>query len=221
VDAARQAVSGGDGVSGRLVVSASLSYGALEVLPRVKQLAERHPRLQVDLRLEDHLVDLVGEGVDIAIRAGSAPPDSTAYVAHTLSEMRRILVASPAFQRRHGAVRKPSDLVQRPCLVQVTLAGLGIPWRLERDGVVYTIEVAGQVRVNAPLALRDLALAGAGIAYIPDFVVTRELAAGTLRRVLPGWSSPPLRAVAIHRTELRDSARVRAFLAAFGAPAER
>lgn len=217
VQAARESASGSDQVSGRLVVSASLTYGALEVVPRIKRLTEQHPRLSIDLRLEDHLVDLVGEGVDIAIRAGSLPPDSTSYVAHPLADMRRILVASPAFQRRHGAVREPSDLSRRPCLVQVTLAGLPIPWKLERDGSACTIDVGGQLRVNAPLALRELALVGAGIAYIPDFVVASELVAGSLRRVLPAWSSSLLRAVAIHRVELRDSPRVRAFLAAFAA----
>lgn len=217
VQAARESASGSDQVSGRLVVSASLTYGALEVVPRIKRLAEQHPRLSIDLRLEDHLVDLVGEGVDVAIRAGSMPPDSTAYLAHPLADMRRILVASPAFQRRHGAVREPSDLPRRPCLVQVTLAGLAIPWKLEREGSSCTIDVRGQLRVNAPLALRELALVGAGVAYIPDFVVATELGAGTLRRVLPAWSSPLLRAVAIHRVELRDSPRVRAFLAAFAA----
>lgn len=218
VELAREAAAAPQAVSGRLVVSASLTYGALQVLPRVRQLVERHPRLSIDLRFEDHHVDLLAEGVDVAIRAGAPPPDSTAYVAHALADMRRVLVASPAFLRRHGAVRDPGELVSCACLLQVTLAGHVIPWKLERGAEQCTPEVRGQLRANAPLALRDLAVAGAGIAYIPDFVVERELTAGRLRRVLPAWRSPSLRAVAIHRRELRDAPRVRAFVSSFAEP---
>lgn len=219
VEDARAAVSEPGGVAGRLVVSVSLSYGMLEVVPRVKRLSELHPRLEVDLRLEDQLVDLVGEGVDIAIRAGSAPPDSTAYVAHPLTEMQRVLVASPGYLRRQGALREPGELGARACLVQVTLAGQAVPWRVARAGSELLVPVHGALRASAPLALLELAVAGAGVAFLPDFVVARALAEGRLRRVLPEWSSPPLRAVAIHRAELRSAPRVRAFLGAFAHPA--
>ena len=162
--------------------------------------------------LEDQLVDLVGEGVDVAIRAGTPPPDSTAFVAHPLATMDRLLVAAPRWLRKHGTPREPEQLTRRPCLVQVTLAGAVVKWWLRRKDEDRTIEVHGQLRSNAPIALRDLAVQGAGIAYLPDFLVAGDLAAGRLRRVLPEWSSPPWRAVAIHRAELRGAARLRAFL---------
>lgn len=215
VEEARASVRSSDEVRGRLVVSASLTFGVVEVLPRLAKLAERHPHLVVDLRLEDQLVDLIGEGVDVAIRAGSAPPDSTAYVAHPLVEMERWLVASPAWLRRNGTPREPAQLTKKPCLVQVTLAGATIPWRLRRGEEERSVVVDGPLRSNAPLALRDLALAGMGVAYLPDFLVAKDITAKRLRRVLPDWTSPPLRAVAVHRAELRGAPRVRAFLEAF------
>jgi DNA-binding transcriptional LysR family regulator len=82
------------------------------------------------------------------------------------------------------------------------------------------VEVDGSIRSSAPLALRDLAIAGAGIAYVPDWLVVDDLAAGRLRRVLPAWASLPITASAVYRAELRGDARVTAFLGLFpGRPA--
>jgi DNA-binding transcriptional LysR family regulator len=169
----------------------------------------------IDLRLEDQLVDLVGEGVDVAVRAGSPPPDSTSVVAHPVFRMRRVLVAAPRWLRRHGAIREPAQLSSRPCLLQVTPGGVAIRWSLVEEGgsgEPLVVDVEGQLRTNAPSALRDLALSGAGVAYLPDWLVAADLENGTLKRVLPKWSSAPLTAWAIYRAELRGAPRLRAFL---------
>jgi DNA-binding transcriptional LysR family regulator len=126
--------------------------------------------------------------------------------------MDRILVAAPRWLRKHGTVRDPPQLAGRECLVQVTPAGSVIRWRLRRGDEEQTVEVRGHICTNAPLALRDLAVDGAGIAYLPAWLVTDDLARGRLRRVLPDWSSPPIIAYAIHRAELRGAPRLRAFL---------
>jgi DNA-binding transcriptional LysR family regulator len=215
VDDARAAVSGKKGVHGRLVVSTSLTFGTSVIVPRLTMLSDRHPHLLVDLRLEDQLVDLVGEGVDVAVRAGSPAPDSTALIAHPILTMHRVLVASPRWLRKHGTPREPEQLDRHACLIQVTPAGTVIPWTLRKADTsedTRTFEVHGRLRTNAPSALRDLAIDGAGIAYLPDWLVTDALEAGVLRRVLPGWSSAPITAWAIHRRELRGAPRLRAFL---------
>ena len=215
VEDARAAVSGKKGVSGRLIVSTSLTFGTSVIVPRLAKLSERHPHLVVDLRLEDQLVDLIGEGVDVAVRAGSAPPDSTALIAHPILTMDRVLVASPRWLRKHGTPREPEQLRRHPCLIQVTPAGSVIPWTLrhaDAGHITKTVEVDGRLRTNAPSALRDLAIDGAGIAYLPDWLVAEALERGTLRRVLPGWSSASITAWAIHRLELRGAPRLRAFL---------
>lgn len=217
---ARSAVGRNPTVRGTLVVSTSLTFGAEVIVPRLGRLVEAHPELVIDLRLEDRLVDVVGEGVDVAVRAGAPPPDSTAFVAHPIFSMERILVASPRWLRKHGTPREPLQLATRPCLIQVNPAGSIVRWRLRRKETEHTVEVRGQLRTNAPLALRDLAVDGAGIAYVPDWLVRDDLAAGRLRRVLPGWASPPLTAWAIHRTELRGAPRLRAFLGALPGDAQ-
>jgi DNA-binding transcriptional LysR family regulator len=214
VEEARQAVRGKRGAHGRLVVSASLTFGASVIVPCLPALAERHPHLVIDLRLEDQLVDLVGEGVDVAVRAGSPPPNSTAVVAHPIFSMQRVLVAAPRWLRKHGAVREPEQLARHACLIQVTPAGTVIPWSLSREGAAEAtvVEVYGRLRTNAPSALRDLALEGAGVAYLPDWLVAADIERGSLRRVLPQWSSNALNAWAVYRAELRGAPRLRAFL---------
>ena len=205
-----------DSVRGRLTVSASLTFGTMLVVPRLPALARAHPRLVIDLRLEDHLVDLIGEGVDVALRAGASPPDSTAYVAHPLMTMERILVASPAWLRKQRSPRTPEELGEATGLIQVTPRGATIRWALQptgRPAELRHIEIAGSLRSNAPLALRDWARAGAGIAYVPDWLVQADLADGTLQRVLPQWSSPPITAWALYRAELRGSPNLKALLA--------
>ncbi len=214
VEAARDSVRSTKAVRGTLVVSASVTFGNVVVVPRLAKLADKHPHLVIDLRLEDRLADLVGEGVDVAVRAGSPPPDSTALVAHPVFAMCRLLVASPRWLRKNGVPRQPEQLAGRPCLVQVTPSGTTIRWELHRGEEQRTVEVHGPIRTNAPITLRQLAVDGVGVAYLPDWLVTADIEAGRLKRVLPGWSSRPQPAWAIYRTELRGAPRLRAFLEA-------
>ena len=212
VELAKASVRGGSQVRGTLVVSTSLTFGSTFVLPRLGALRVRYPELAVELRLEDRLVDLIGEGVDVALRAGPPPPDSTAFMARRLATMHRVLVASPRWLRKHGRVREPEQLAGTDCLVQVALGGETVRWMLRRGEEQRTITVRGHIRTNAPLALRTLAVDGLGVALLPDWLVEDDIAADRLRRILPEWSSAPLTAWAIHRAELRGNPRLAAFL---------
>ncbi len=212
VELAKASMRGGTRVNGTLVVSTSVTFGSTIVLPRLGALRARYPELSVELRLEDRVVDMIGEGVDLALRAGPLPPDSTAFVAHRVATMHRVLVAAPRWLRKHGRVREPEQLAGKECLVQIALGGEVVRWTLHRGSEQRTITVGGQFRTNAPIALRALAVDGLGIALLPDWLVKDDLAADSLRPVLPDWSSAPIAAWAIHRAELRGNPRVSAFL---------
>jgi len=217
IESARDAIRGSKAVRGTLVVSASLTFGCEVIVPQLTRLVEQHPELTIDLRLEDQLVDLVGEGVDVAVRAGSPPPDSLAVFAEPLAQMTRVLVAAPRWLRKHGTPREPAQLTRHECLIQVTPSGSVIRWalaRANRPDEIASIEVHGRLRTNTPTALRDLAIDGAGLAYLPEWLVAPALAQNTLRRVLPDWSSLPITAWAVYRKELRGNARLKAFLEA-------
>jgi DNA-binding transcriptional LysR family regulator len=212
IEEARATITGTRSVRGTLVISTSLTFGTIIIGPRLAKLVGQHPQLVIDLRLEDQLVDLVAEGVDVAVRAGAPPPDSTAFVAQPVFAMTRVLVAAPRWLRNHGVPREPAQLAAHACLVQVTPAGVVVRWQMRHGADDQTIDVRGHLRSNAPLALRDLAIDGAGIAYLPDWLVAPDIARGRLRRVLPDWASPPIMAHAIYRAELRGAPRLRAFL---------
>jgi DNA-binding transcriptional LysR family regulator len=219
IDEARATVGNTKTVRGTLVVSTSFTFGSGVIVPLVAKLVEQHPHLALDLRFDDRLVDFVAEGIDVAVRAGSPPPDSTAFIAHPVLTTQRIVVAAPRWLRKHGWVREPAQLARHECLVQVTPAGLVVRWQLRRGDAAQTIEVAGRIRSHAPIALRDFAVGGAGLAYLPDGLVAADLAAGRLRRVLPEWSSAPITVWAIYRAELRGAPRLLAFLDAISSAA--
>jgi DNA-binding transcriptional LysR family regulator len=219
IDAARAELGGAE-VAGRLVVSAPITFSMAHVVPRVPELLQRHPKLVLELRLEDRLADLVGETVDVAIRGGVPPPDSTGLVAHPLLEFDRVLVAAPAYLRRRRPPREPRDLATHTCLVQDGGRGPLSTWELTHGDRRHAITVPSGPSSNAPLALVAWARAGMGIGLLPEWLVRDDLAGGRLRRVLPGWSAGAVTVWALHRVEQRGSARVRAFLDVLAGQAE-
>lgn len=208
VEDARDAVSAGHEPRGLLTVSAPVTFGLACLWPLIPELTARHPRLRIDLRLEDRVVDLVSEGVDVAIRAGIRVPDSAGLVAHPLASWDRWVVAAPAHLERHGTPTSPGELAEHEAILHLP----GGPWRFRREDDDEVVQPVGRLRTNALLAVRDAALAGHGVAALPAWLVAPEIAAGSLLRLVPDWSLPRVSTCAIHRTELRGAARVRALV---------
>jgi DNA-binding transcriptional LysR family regulator len=118
LDAARGDVAEDAELRGTLAISAPITLGTSYVVPRLTALAKAHPKLEIDLRLQDHVVDLLGEGVDLAVRGGLAPPDSASVIAHRLTTFRRVAAASASYLRRAGTPRHPRELERHDGLVQ-------------------------------------------------------------------------------------------------------
>jgi DNA-binding transcriptional LysR family regulator len=184
----------------------------VHVVPRIPAILRHHHGLQVDLRLEDHLIEPVTAGIDVVVRAGLEPPDSTALVAQPLLTFFRAVVASPSYLLARGEPRDAAALTQHECVVQLGGAGPLSSWQLVYDGKDQSIQVRGALRVSAPLAVREAALAGLGIAFVPEWLVAGDLAEGRLRRILTSYTSSPITAWALYRAELRRSPRIRAFV---------
>jgi len=210
---AMTAVRSARSIAGRLSVSVSFAFGLHYVVPRIERLLRRHPALRVDLHMNDAVVDLLAQGVDVAVRAGMSPPDSTAYVAHPLLAIRRMVVAAPSYLRERGTPKEPADLREHECLTMLTREG-GTPWRFMREARHVDVDVRGSLRASTPVALAALARAGVGLAQLPEWLISEDLAAGRLRQVLPAWDMPGSGTWVIHRIELRQTARVRAFVEA-------
>jgi DNA-binding transcriptional LysR family regulator len=212
-DEARTSVRPDRAFAGQLTVSIPTALG-LGLLDRtVADLVTKHPGLRVDLRLEDQPVDLVADGVDIAVRAGLLPPDTTTLVAQPLAAGERVVVAAPAYLKRHGEPKTPAALSSHEALIHLHAgAGVGV-WTLHQPGNSVTVEVRGPLRTNALHAIRNAALSGAGIALLPLFLVDADVRARRLRVLsLGGFRPAGQRVYALVRTEARSRARVRAFL---------
>jgi DNA-binding transcriptional LysR family regulator len=206
-----QAVGRADRLEGPLVVTTPVTLGLTRVAPHLASLMKQHPLLRVDLRLEDRVVDLAFEGVDVAIRVGSLPPDSADLVAHRLFAFQRVVVASPEYLRQRGEPETPEALASHDALVY-SLGSGGEIWSLRDEQREVCVPVNVKFRVNAPHALRELAVRGVGLTLLPEWFVAEELGRRTLTRVLADWQTAPVVVNAIHRTDRRGMARVRALI---------
>ena len=218
VDAARAVVKSGTGVEGVLTLSVPVTLGLERILPSIPALLAKHAGLRVDMRFEDRMVDIVGEGVDVAIRGGGMLPESTSFVARQLFSYPRVVVASPRYLERRGVPRAPHDLVKHDVLQHASAASPSTTsWRFRKGTEESSIRLDWVFRTNLIYALRDAAVAGIGVAHLPDWLVAREIEAGELRLLLADYRSEPLTVSAVFRRELRNSARVRALLAVIAA----
>jgi DNA-binding transcriptional LysR family regulator len=179
---------------GRLRVTAPVALARQVIVPLLPAFLRAHPQVRIELDLSDRLVPLAQEGYDLAIRHTPAPPET--HVAWTLCATRALLVASRAYLRRRGTPVVPADLAQHDCLPYLR-AGEAPAWQLQPlaadatgaagAGQKVTVPVGGCFAANNSEALREAALAGLGIALLPDFSAREALRAGKLVALLPGW----------------------------------
>lgn len=185
---------------GRIRVSAPvISHGLL--MPLLQQYLQRYPEISLDLTLEDQYVNLVQEGVDLALRIGH--PTDSSLIARKLAQVDQVICGSPAYLERQGTPRQPQDLISHQWISYSLLASPG-RLVLTRGRSRQTVRVAGQLQVNGGPAMRDALLAGMGLTQIPRFYVGRDLRDGDLTEVLAEFSGKrsQLYAVYPHREHL-------------------
>lgn len=163
---------------GRVRMSAPNSFGLRFLTDVVAELACAHPRLSVDFQLEDRTVDLVSERFDLAIRIGRLPDSS--LVAQRVGVSRRLVVASPDYLARNGSPTEPVDLREHDCILYTHQSRLDT-WVFDApDGSEERIRVAGRIHSNHGDAIAELAARGAGVAWLPEFIVEPLIDAGRL-----------------------------------------
>lgn len=191
---------------GLLRVSAPRNFGEMILAPVIYSFVAEHPEVTLDLRLEDRFVDLVDEGIDVAIRISAAQDSS--LIARRICGMQHAVVASPVYLDAHGTPRVPEDLRNHAAIVDTNLQGQA-NWRFIDKGQTLSIHVNGPVRVNSPLSSRDAALAGLGIALLPGYLANPMIAEGRLVRILDGYlqQEASLQAVYPHRRHLAGKVR--------------
>lgn len=183
LEAAQEAIVPKGALRGLLRIAAPLSGGPALVAPVLAELARRHPLLHIHAAYSDRFVDLVAEGFDAAIRVGYLPDSS--LVARRIRPMSGMLVASPAYIAARGAPRTLDELVDHECLLQGAES-----WRLIDRGKTITAHPRGRFKADNGEALLSAALAGLGVAALPDFLIEAHVASGALTALLTDYPPP-------------------------------
>jgi DNA-binding transcriptional LysR family regulator len=183
LDVARETILPAGDLRGRLRVAAPLSFGPTHLAPVLAELARRHPLLHVHACYSDRFVDVVGEGFDCAVRVGYLSDSN--LVARRIGPVDGQLVASPDYIRRHGAPETPDDLDSHEALLQGTET-----WRLVDGDKTVTVHPQGRFKADNGTALAAAAVAGLGIAALPNFLIEGHLVSGALVAVMTRYPLP-------------------------------
>ena len=194
---------------GKLKISSPMSFGRLHVAPLIPKLMQRYPKLQIDLVMDDRNIDLVADGIDVAIRSGDMQ-DST-LIARKLAPLRQVLCASPAYIDRYGMPITPSELSKRNCIL-FSYSGDANEWTLNKSDKSEAVLVSGSYRVNNSEAILDALREGVGIGRLPTFVAGPDLKAGKLVRILASYHIPDHTFYAVFPERQYLPAKVRVFL---------
>jgi DNA-binding transcriptional LysR family regulator len=173
--------------SGHLLISAPAGFGRQHVAPLLPSFLAEHRDVTATLNLNDRVVDLIGEGVDVAVRIASLPDSS--LVSVKLADNHRVLVASPDYLKRHGTPQTLADLARHNCLA-ISSEGSQRGWTFREHGKNITLKVAGGMACNDGEVLHDWALAGKGLAWRSMWEVGAQIEAGRLVTVLDQFAAP-------------------------------
>ncbi|WP_336042709.1 LysR family transcriptional regulator [Acinetobacter dispersus] len=181
-------------LTGTLRITTSATFGTKVLMPVIAEFALLHPELKIHLDLNDQNIDLIQQGMDLAIRIGQLK--SSSLIAKRLSTNQRLLCASPAYLQQYGVPTTLSDLKLHRCILQQHGQGLTDQWHLiNAEGQVEQVHVEGYFATNSGEGVRQAALAGLGISNHSIWHVAEDLASGRLVQVLPDY---PVETTAIY-----------------------
>ncbi len=191
---------------GLLRVSAPRNFGETTLAPALCAFLRDNPEVSLDLRLEDRFVDLVDEGIDVALRISSLPDSS--LIARKIADMRIIVCAAPEVIATHGIPSQPEALRNMPAIVDTNLSSQS-NWRFHHDGRTISVPIGGRMRVNSPAAAAEAVAAGLGFAMLPAYLADPLIDANRAVSVLADFLPPPpgLHAVYPHRRHLAGKVR--------------
>jgi DNA-binding transcriptional LysR family regulator len=181
--------AGGVKASGHLRITAPAGFGRRHVAPLVPAFLSRHPEVSVSLNLSDRVVDIVNEGFDCAVRVGDLSDSS--LISMRLADNRRLCVAAPAYLKRAGTPKHPSELMRHECLTLSSDASQTRGWAFRIDGQLQHLRPSGRLDCSDGQVLHDWCRQGMGLAWRSTWEVAAALRAGELVSVLDDFAAPP------------------------------
>lgn len=195
--------------SGHLLISAPAGFGRQHVAPLIPSFLAEHRDVAVTLNLNDRVVDLIGEGIDVAIRI-AALSDSN-LIGVKLADNKRVLVAAPSYLKRHGTPMSLDDLAKHNCLA-MSSEGSQRGWTFRQNGKNVTLKVVGNMVCNDGAVLHEWALSGKGLAWRSMWEVGSAIEAGQLVTVLDEFAAPGNDIYAVFAQRRHLPLRIRAFV---------
>ena len=196
-------------VRGLIRVTAPVQFGKRHVAPLVTAFLQKFPESQAELVLNDRYLDLIDEGLDVAIRIGAL--SNSSLLVRRVGEVRRLVVASPDYLARRGTPVKPAELTAHDTIFSTSTAEL-LEWRFGSRGRTTVVRLAPRLLVNDVDARLAAARAGQGIVRVLSYQVSEDLTAGRLVRLLRAYEPPPLAVQLVAVSRAHMSPKIRAFL---------
>jgi len=196
------------GLTGNLRICAAVTFGRMHIVPHLAAFLEQNPQLNIDLMLDDRNVNLVEEGVDIALRLGTL--NDSGLTARKIAQSRRVVLGTPTYFEKHGEPTCPSDLGKHQAIVY-TLGG-GANWQFKQADEEHPVIINGRLRISAAEGLRAAVLSHQGLTMASQWMFAPELASGAVREVMSEWTLPNQELWAVFPTGRMASAKARAFV---------
>lgn len=194
---------------GTLRITMPVSFGILHMAPIVSDYMKHYPEVKVDILLNDRKVDLLEEGLDLAVRIGSL--SESGLIARKLASDRLAISAAPEYFENHGIPKTPADLAQHNCLIY-SYSASGDEWRMAGPNGTEVVKVSGTLRATNGDLIKLAALSGAGIMRQPLFLCADELRSGRLVEVLSAYRSDEVGIYVLYPSRKHLSAKVRTFV---------
>lgn len=206
-DAAAQGA--GAGLEGRLRICSPVTFARLHLVPMLGAFLDAHPKLRLELVMDDRTVDLLAENIDAAFRLGTLT--DSALRARKLGQADRFVVASPAYLARRGAPSTPADLLEHDGIIYGQSSG-GQEWLFRRGTSETSIRLRARLTLSAAEGVREAVLAGQGFTITSRWMFAPELASGAVVPVLKEWTLPPMELWVIYPSGRLTSTKARAFV---------
>jgi DNA-binding transcriptional LysR family regulator len=200
----------GAGLSGRLRFCAAVTFARLHVIPRLPLFLARHPDLKVEAILDDRNVDLVGEGIDVALRMGVLA--ASTMTARKIGQSRRLVLGTPSYFDKAGEPSTPAELARYPAVIYAQGGG-GTTWTFRKGTNEETVSLNDGLYITAAEGVRAAVFSDLGLCVASEWMFQPDLDSGRVRQVIRDWSLPTLDLWAAFPTGRRASAKARAFAA--------
>jgi len=195
---------------GTLRVSAPVTFGEMKLSPILPKFLAMYPELNVEVRVTNNSIDMVEEGIDVRLRIGGVADSN--MIARHIRTFPLILCASPTYLDNHGIPESPECISQHTCIIDSNFR-VGKQWPIIlKNGDARTINVKSHIAVNSPKAVQEIAIAGGGIAMIPEFIVEDSIKRGELITILPDCTTLEFGLFAIYPHRKYVSRKVRCFI---------